>query len=131
MRKIFYNKFFSRLSIALIISFLISRFSMLGNYSFAFALMFFAALYILLAWLSYLRLDGLNFFGKRENNNNSKMVDFRFWYKKKGVYNMDKDDDMEIEEDIPEDKYARITIFAYLACALILFIISQILFRQL
>jgi len=104
---------------------------MLGNYSFAFALMFFAALYILLAWLSYLRLDGLNFFGKRENNNNSKMVDFRFWYKKKGVYNMDKDDDMEIEEDIPEDKYARITIFAYLACALILFIISQILFRQL
>jgi len=104
---------------------------MLGNYSFAFALMFFAALYILLAWLSYLRLDGLNFFGKRENNNNSKMVDFRFWYKKKGVYNMDKDDDMEIGEDIPENKLTKITIFAYLLCSVILFVISNILFHKL
>ena len=131
MNKIFYNKFFSRLSIALIISFLISRFSMLGNYSFAFSLMFFAALYLLLAWFSYLRLDGLYFFRKKEKSNSSKMFDFRFWYKNKGIYNMDKDDDMEIDEDIPEDKLVKFTIFAYIACSVMLFIISQILFKQL
>jgi len=104
---------------------------MLGNYSFAFSLMFFAALYLLLAWFSYLRLDGLYFFRKKEKSNSSKMFDFRFWYKNKGIYNMDKDDDMEIDEDIPEDKLVKFTIFAYIACSVMLFIISQILFKQL
>ena len=130
MRSAFYNKFFSRLSIALIISFLISRFSMLGNYSFAFSLTFFASLYILLAWTSYLGYDGVNFFKKRKNKSNSKMLDLRSWYKKKGVYNMDKDDETDIYDGIPENKLVKITIFAYLASALILFIASQIMFNK-
>lgn len=130
MKTIFYNKFFSRLSIALVISFLISRLSTLSKYSFSFALAFFAALYLLFGWFSYLRLDGVHFFRKRKNSSSFKIVDFRSWYKKKGVYNMDRDEDMEIPEDIPESKLVKITIYAYLSCSIILFIVSHISYNR-
>ena len=126
----FYNKFFSGLSISFISSFLISKFIFKSNIYFIFSLSFFGALYLLFSWLTYLKLDGLFFFNKKTNKTTKKILDFRFSYKKKGVYNIDKDYDTKEHNALSEDKILKATIYGYLFCGLILLIGSQFIYNR-
>ncbi len=130
MKTIFYNKFFFGLSISFLASYLFSRFLAWGSYSFAYAMSFFGALYLMLGWITYLKLDGVYYFRKKRKPSASKQFDYRFSYKKKGLYNIDKDYDAEPSEDIPDNKALKAVIFAYLSCAAILFIASHIYFNR-
>lgn len=125
MRTVFYNKFFSGISISFLISYLLKQFLLKNQLSFMYTLSFFGAFYLLLSWFAYLKLDGLQFFKSKKNNLNTKKSD-RFWYKKKGVYNMDKDDDFSQNIELSERQKLKATIFAYFCCSLVLFAASQL-----
>jgi len=130
MKTIFYNKLFFGLSVSFLVSYLFSRLLAWGSYSFTYAMSFFGALYLMLGWITYLRLDGVYFFRKKRKQSASKQFDYRFSYKKKGVYNIDKDYGAKPDEDIPDNKALKAAIFAYLSCAAILFIASHIYFNR-
>lgn len=120
MRTIFYNKFFSGISISFLISFLLKQFFN-SQLSFVYTMSFFGSLYLLLSWVTYLKSDGIYFFQKKYDTSIKKYD--RFSYKKKGVYNMDEDD---INNDVTETQKFKAVMFAYLCCSAVLFIISQL-----
>ena len=130
MKTVFYNKFLSGLSISFIFSFLISKFIFKSNIYFTFSLSFFGALYLLLSWFTYLKLDGIFFFNKKSQKSFKKNLDFRFLYKKKGVYNIDKDYEIEESHTLPEDKALKAKIFGYLFCGLALLISSYFIYSS-
>lgn len=129
MKTIFYNKFLSGLSISFILSFLLGKFIFNSNIYFEFSLSFFGALYLLLSWFTYLKLDGVLFFQKKTKKSNKKTFDFRFRYKKKGVYNLDKDNEIIESNSISEEKMLKSTIYGYLLCGLLL-LIGSLLFHK-
>lgn len=131
MKSIFYNKLFSGLSISLSISFLLSKFIFKSSMLFIFSLSFFGALYLFLSWLMYLKLDGVVFFQNKFKKASKRNLDFRFQYKKKGVYNIDKDFDCIETNEIPEDKILKATIYGYLSSGIILLICSSLFYHNL
>lgn len=130
MRTIFYNKLFSGISISFFISYLLKQFVFMDEFSLVYALSCFGALYLLLCWTIYLKLDGLHFFKTKGVNLSSKKLD-RFWYKKKGVYNMDKDYNFTNNIELSENQKLKVTFFAYLSCSIILFVASQLYHQHL
>ncbi len=130
MKTVFYNKILSGLSISFILSFLLGKFIFKSNIYFTFSLSFFGALYLLLSWFTYLKFDGVLFFQKKSKKSNKKVFDFRFKYKKKGVYNIDKDNDIIESNAISEDKILKATIYGYLLCGLLLLIGSQLFYKN-
>lgn len=131
MKSIFYNKLFSGLSISLSISFLLSKFIFKSSMLFIFSLSFFGALYLLLSWLMYLKLDGVVFFQSKFKKSFKRNLDFRFQYKKKGVYNIDKDFDCIETNEIPEDKILKATIYGYLSSGIVLLACSSLFYHNL
>ena len=131
MKTIFYNKFLSGLSISFILSFLIGKFILNSHIFFVFSLSFCGALYLLLSWFTYLKLDGVLFFQKKSKKPLKKIFDFRFGYKKKGVYSIDKDYDIEEPHALSEEKTLKATIYGYLFCGLLLLISSQLFYNML
>ena len=129
MKTIFYNKFFSGLSISLTISFLLNQFVFKSKIFFMFSLSFFGALLLLLSWFTYLKLDGVYFFQKI-NHKTKLNLDFRFQYKKKGVYNIDKDFDTLEINGISDEKALKATIYAYLSSGVLLLICSQLFYMN-
>lgn len=130
MRAVFYNKLFSGLSISLILSIILSKIIFKSSIYFMFSTSFFGALYLLLSWLMYLKLDGVVFFQKISQENFKKLFNFRFKYKKKGVYNLD-DDDISKYGDLPEDKIAKASFYGYLLTGIALLICSQLYYLAL
>lgn len=130
MRTIFYNKFFSGISISFFISYLLKQFVFKDEFSIVYAMSCFGALYLLLCWTTYLKLDGVHFFKSKSMNLSTKKLD-RFWYKKKGVYNLDKDYDISNNIELSENQMLKVTFFAYLSCSILLFIASQLYHQHL
>jgi hypothetical protein len=84
---------------------------------------------LLLSWITYLKLDGVHYFQKKSDKSIIKKLDYRTRYKKKGVYNMDNENDLFNTVEIPEKQALKATIAAYLSCSLILFTISQLYYK--
>lgn len=125
MRTIFYNKFFSGISISFFVSYLLKQF-FFSPLSFVYTLSFFGAFYLFLSWITYLKLDGVHFFKTKARNSTINKLD-RFWYKKKGVYNMDSDDEISDNIELSENQKLKVTMFAYLCCAIVLFAASSLI----
>lgn len=121
MRFMFYNKLFSGLSISLALSFIIGKMILKSNMYFIFTASFFGAVYLLLGWINYLKLDGVTLFKKHFS-----LLD-RFSYKKKGVYNADEYDDVFKNEELPADQAAKAAMYAYILCGVILLLGAQII----
>ncbi len=131
MRTIFYNKFFFSISISFFISYLLKEFVLKSQLSFVYTLSFFGALYLLLCWITYLKLDGVHFFQTKSGNSLTKKLDYRFLYKKKGVYNMDNDYDFTKNIELPENQKLKAVLFAYLLCSIVLFTFSHFFYNYL
>lgn len=129
MRTIFYNKFLSGISFSFFISYLLKQFVLKSQLSFVYTMSFFGALYLLLCWITYLKLDGIYFFQKKSRGSLTQRLDYRFLYKKKGVYNLDKEYDFTNNTELSEDQELKAAIFAYLSCSVVLFIISQLYYN--
>lgn len=129
MRTIFYNKFFFGISISFLISYLLKQFVLKSWLSFVYTMSFFGALYLLLCWITYLKLDGIHFFQTKSGNSLTKKPDYRFSYKKKGVYNVDKDNDFTKSIELSENQKLKAYIFAYLLCSIVLFTVSHLFYN--
>lgn len=130
MRTVFYNKFFSGISASLFISYLLKQLVFRNDFSFVYTTCFLGSLLLLLSWITYLKLDGVHYFQKESGISISKKLDYRSMYKKKGVYNMDNEQDVINTVEIPKKQALKATIAAYLSCSLILFAISQLYYQH-
>lgn len=120
-----YKKLFSKLSIALTISFVVSKLIFKSWYFFVFSSSSFGAFYLLLGWLLYLKSDGVTFF----KNKSLKIFNFldRAKYKNNGIYNIYKNDEITETSELSDEEIAKASIYSYALCGLFLVIGSQLL----
>lgn len=125
MRPIFYKMFLSRLSMSVLLSFVISKLLVASPLFFAFALAFFGGLFLLIGWIQYLQLDGVLFFNSKAFTSFKKLfhVFDRFSYKNKGVYGMD---DRPVSNKEPSIIEMKVSIFAHVSTAVVLLIGSYV-----
>ncbi|MCQ1529332.1 hypothetical protein [Lutispora saccharofermentans] len=109
MRFVFYNKLFSGLSISLAISFIIGELILKSNIYFIFSASCFGAIYLLLGWICYLKLDGVTFF------------------KSKGVYNIDEYDSSFENKELSEEQVTKAAMYAYILCGIMLLLGAQLI----
>lgn len=126
----FYKKTFSKLSTSFILSFIISNILFKSQIFFMFSISVFGALYLLLGWLLYLKSDGLTFFKKKSSNKTIKIFNHldRFRYKNKGVYNIDKNDNIIQSSESNDRTMTKISIYSYVFCGVFLLIFSQLFY---
>ena len=127
MRFVFYKKTLSKLLTALIISFIISIILLKSKVYFLFSISFFGALYILIGWLIYLKSDGIKFYKNKSFNKINTFFNSldRFNYKDKGLYHIDKFEDIPLDKE-SERAMVKISIYSYIFTGIILLIIPQI-----
>lgn len=129
MRFVFYNKLFFGLSISLAISFIIGELILKSNIYFIFSASCFGAIYLLLGWICYLKLDGVTFFKSKSFiyfKKHFSILD-RLRYKNKGVYNMDEYDDSFESKELSEEQIAKATMYAYILCGIVLLLGTQLI----
>lgn len=125
MRNVFYRKLFSKLTFSILLSYIISELVFHSQLFFVYPLAFFGGVFLLIGWIEYLRIDGVIFFNSKAFTYAKKIFNFmdRFNYKNKGVYSMDHEPKEESETNNANTKTS---IYANVACGLILLIGSQI-----
>ena len=129
MRFVFYNKLFFGLSISLAISFIIGELILKSNIYFIFSASCFGAIYLLLGWICYLKLDGVTFFKSKSFiyfKKHFSILD-RLRYKNKGVYNMDEYDDSFESKELSEEQIAKAAMYAYILCGIVLLLGTQLI----
>lgn len=129
MRFLFYNKLFSGLSISLAVSFIIGKIILKSSIYFIFIASFFGGIYLLLGWMSYLRLDGVGVFKGSSHKYFKKHFSIldRFSYKNKGVYSEDDKDDIFKRAELPEKDSAKAEMYAYILCGIVLLLGAQLI----
>lgn len=129
MRFVFINKLLSGLSISFVISFIIGELILRSNMYFIFSASCFGAIYLLLGWVCYLKLDGVTFFKSKSFKYLKKYFSLldRFKYKSKGVYNIDEYDDIFQNNEPPEEETAKAAMYAYITCGVVLLLSAQLI----
>lgn len=129
MRFVFYNKLFSGLSISLAISFIIGELILKSNIYFIFSASCFGAIYLLLGWICYLKLDGVTFFKSKPFKYFKKHFGIldRFRYKSKGVYNIDEYDSSFENKELSEEQVTKAAMYAYILCGIMLLLGAQLI----
>lgn len=122
-----YKKLFSKLSIAITISFIVSKLIFESWYFFVFSISAFGASYLLLGWLLYLKADGVMFF----RNKPLKIFNFldRFKYKNDGIYNIYEKDAIIESIKLSDEEIAKASIYSYALCGLLLVIGAQLFYK--
>lgn len=130
MRSLFYNKLLSILLISFFISLVIGKLILKSNIYFLFSASSLGAIYLLLGWIYYLKLDGVTFFKNKSFKyfkENFSILD-RFRYKTKGIYNMDEHFNTYKANEISEKEAYKASMYAYILSGIILLVLVQLVF---